>query len=210
MAEQPAKVALGLSALKGPATLTLTSTIVSSMTGNKNFLTPTVPLVDLTDGAKAYADEETDITNEEAKLKARRTANEGKLKVLKTMLTTQGSYVDGIAQGSKAVIESAGMPVAATPQAKGKLPKITGLRLSPGGAKGQVQANWDAIGRKYGGSGYMVYWGLTPDSMTHKEYAHTASLLFSNLPSGQDAWVCVQVLGKENGDCCQALPQMVP
>jgi hypothetical protein len=210
MAEQSAKVALGLTSLNPTDTLSLNSKIVGSMTKNQLFPEPKVALSDLEGRGKAYAEEETAISQDEAKLKARRTANKGKLDELKKLMGVQGNYVDGIAQGSRAIIESAGMPATAEPSPVGKLPTISGLRLSPGGAKGQVQARWDAVGQRSGGKGYMVHSGPSPDNMTHKEYAPTASCTLTGLPSGHDAWVCVQALGADSGDCCQPQMQMVP
>lgn len=210
MSDQPAKVALGLGPLAPTDVLTLNSTIVGSMTDNDLFPAPTVPLEELSREAKAYSDEETAISNEEAKLKARRTANKGKLTDLKKMMTANGNYVNGVAQGRRAIIEAAGMPASAEPTPVGKLPTVKSLALTPGGAKGLVQAKWEAVSRKDGGAGYMVHHGPSPDNMTHKEYAHTASITLKGLPSGQEVWVCVQVLGKDPGDCCNPVPQMVP
>lgn len=210
MAEQPARVALGLTSLNPTDILSLNSKIVGSMTKNPLFPSPKVDLQDLDDRGKAYAEEETLISQEEAKLKARRTANKGKLDELKKLMAAQGNYVDGIAEGSRATIESAGMPASAEPTPVGKLPTITGLRLSPGGVKGSINGKWDAVPQRNGGKGYMVYSGPSPDNMTNKEYSPTNSCTIPNLPSGQDAWICVQALGTERGDCCKAVSQMVP
>ena len=210
MAEQSAKVALGLSNLSATRVLALNTTIVDSMTDNEAFATPTIDLKTLAQQGKAYREEETLISNEEARLKARRTANKAVLAELKRMLTTQGNYVNSVARGNRALIESAGMSAAAEPQPVGKLPTVGSLELAPGGAKGQVSVSWQAVPRKDGGNGYMVHSGPSPDKMTAKEYAHVASLTLKDQPSGQELWVCVQVLGKEPGDCCKPQAQMVP
>jgi|GEM_PF-4686380 len=210
MAEQPAKVAMRLNGLNPTDILSLNSKIVGSMTNNLLFPSPRVELKDLDDRGKAYAEEETLISQEEAKLKARRTANKGKLDELKKLMGAQGNYVDGIAEGNRATIESAGMPASAEPTPVGKLPTITGLRLSPGGVKGSIQAKWDAVAQKSGGKGYMVYSGPSPDNMTNKEYSPTNSCTIPNLPSGQESWIRVQALGADSGDCCKAVSQMVP
>lgn len=210
MAEQPAKVAMRLTSLNPTDTLALTSTVTGSMKNNPLFPTPAVELQDLTDRSKTYADEEVAIAQDEAQLKARRTANKNKLTELKKQLGIQGNYVDGIAQGSRAIIESAGMPASAEPQPVGKLPTVKGLELSPGGAKGQVKAKWESVTQRSGGKGYMVHTGPSPDNMTNKEYSPTAVCILKDLPSGQLIWVCVQALGTDSGDCCQPQSQMVP
>ncbi|MDO7873512.1 hypothetical protein Q5H93_02125 [Hymenobacter sp. ASUV-10] len=211
MAEQPAKVALGLNSLNPSSIISLNATIVSSMTGNKLFTTPAVPLADMSTDAQDYQTEENEINAAEAQLKARRTANKGRLKKVEKNMTQQANYVNGIAQGSRSIIESAGMPASSEAQAKGKLPVVTGLQLSPGGARGQVDAKWGAVSKKKGSrDGYMVYFGPSPTNMTGKEFAHGSSFTIKDQPSGQDLWVCVQVLGKESGDCCNPMSQMVP
>ena len=210
MAEQSAKVALGLSNLSVTNLLALNTTIVDSMTANPAFPAPTIDLKELAKHGKDYSDEETSIGNDLARLKARRTANRNVLTGLKRLLGIQGDYVNSMAQGSRALIESAGMTVAAEPQPKGKMATVTGLTLAAGGSKGQVRATWDAVARRGGGSGYLVYSGPSPDQMRAKEYAHVSSFTLTNQVSGTEVWVCVQALGKESGDCCKPTMQMVP
>lgn len=210
MSDQTATVALGLGALNPTGVLALNTKMNTAMTDNVLFQTPAVLLTDLVDRGLLYKKEEDDITNEETKLKTRRLLNKDKLTELKKLMTTQGSYVNTTAQGDRAVIESAGMPASAVPQPLGGLPKVVGLVLSPGGAKTQVQAKWDTVAKTLGCTGYMVYWGPSPDNMPNKEYTHTAALLLAGLPSGADSWICVQALGKDPGPCSDPVALMVP
>jgi len=112
MKTSKAKVALGLSKKTVAALILFVRNIISKMTGNAYFTTPNPSL-----SAVTTAIDELEVAEENKK--AQGIINrDNKQQVVHTLVNNLGLYVEAIANGNGAIIESAGMPVRKAPEPK--------------------------------------------------------------------------------------------
>jgi hypothetical protein len=194
-----AKVSLGLASLNAAETAQLTQNIITAMTGNANFATPTPPLADVQTKLTALT---TKVNAAEAAADDAKTAlaeREAALAELQSLLTPLGAYVDLASGGEESVAVSSGMPLrpAATPVLVGQ---VQNLRLTASDESGEVFVGWD---REDGTRIYRVQVSTDtaspPTNWVEKlTTTKTKCTLNHDLVSGTKAWVRVKAVGANN------------
>lgn len=144
------KVKLGLARRNDEDLLVFSRTVVTNMTGNANFPTPTPALADVTAAADAF---ETAI---EAAAGGGVVLTEQKNVARATLLELMrqlGYYVQSASEGDKEKILTSGMDVARTPTPIGQLPAPGNLLTRFSDFSGVVDLDWDSV---YGSTLYTV------------------------------------------------------
>lgn len=207
-----AKVALSLAALTLDQKAALLITIITKMTGNVNFPTPDPKFPALTAASLAAVTQRN--TRDTLYADAKQATTD--LKALEAnfdkLLTALAAYVENIAQGSKAIIESAGMPASADtgnrpdPQ---KLPAPEGLAVTMGDAAGEVDPHWHRV---KGAKAYEVHYGQHgPDTLDRQLTVVGSKAVLTGLTPGTEAWVVVYAVGTAGrGAASQPARCMVP
>lgn len=205
-----AKVALGLDDLSVDEKVTQFATIEQMMGSNSRFDKAVPALADVRAKCDAMLAKQT--ARNQAKLVAEQATTElntaeGEYEKAATALA---AYVESVAQGDKAVIQSAGMPAveASAGRPLGKLPAPEGLTATMGDEKGEVDAHWNPI---KGARAYAVSYGQSgPDNLTKHTVVTRSKAELTGLTSGQEVWVQVTAVGAEGGTPSQAVRCMVP
>ena len=127
------------------------------------------------------------------------------------IVTAVGAYVETIAQGSAAIIESAGMPASADSGARPgptKLPAPDGLTATMGDEPGEVDAHWHSV---KGARAYEVRYGQAgPDALTQHATVTRSKASLAALVSGKEVWLAVMAVGPDGGSPSQPVRCMVP
>ena len=176
-----AKVALDLAKKTVAQLILFARTIVLMMTGNANFATPSPNLSDLSKATDA-------LEKAEEEKKATGIVNrDNKRVILENMLTKEGSYVEDIANGDGAIIQSAGMPVKKVKTPKGFPGDVKGVSVTDGNNTGEAKVSHKGTT----GTGNEYYTEYTTDltlvetSWKYAEPTGKHSVLIANLPSQQ-------------------------
>lgn len=188
------------------ALLAVARTIIAAMTGNANFPTPTPTLAAVTEITDGY---------EEALSAARygnrvqKTEKRNQKKVLVDILDLLGLYVLMAAEGSLAVLQSSGFPMT---QQGGPaiITKPTNLKLSLGDLPGQL---WLKFGRVEYMRIYIYQYALgeltESTQWTTAAMGTTCKYLFTGLPSRQQVYVRVVVIGTDSQEIASDAVSMV-
>lgn len=190
-----AKVKLALQQLTVPQKVQFLRQVVTAMTGNANFATPSPTLVTIT--AKAD-DLETKFNDAQA---ARLTAQQ-KTSLQDTSerdadaaVTQLASYVDNASAGDSTKIQSAGMEVRATPSPVGTLPAPAGLVALIGDLDGEIDLDWDSV---RGATSYVMQRSPDPPTATSWQSAGVTTKSkgsVTGLTSGTKYWFRVAAVG---------------
>ncbi|MBC8115099.1 MAG: fibronectin type III domain-containing protein [Candidatus Saccharimonas sp.] len=190
-----AKVKLSLRNLTVPQKVQFMRQIVTAMTGNADYPTPSPPLATITTLANQL---ETDFNAAEAS----RLVSEQKTAVMGTSedaadagLTQLGAHVDNASGGDEEKILGAGMDVRATPAPVGSLPAPQGLVATIGDFDGEIDNVWDAV---RGASSYVMEKSVDPPTATSWQPAGVTTKsqrTVTGLTSGTKYWFRVAALG---------------
>lgn len=190
------KVALALGSLTLDQKAALLVTIVAKMTDNPNFKTPDPALNALTDANLATVNQRNKRDTLQADAKQATTDLKALEALFDKLLTALGAYVENIAQGSKAIIESAGMPASADTGGRPdphKLPAPEGLAVTMGDAPGEVDPHWHRV---TGAGAYELHYGQNgPDTLDHQMTVVGSKAVLTGLTPGKEAWVVVYAVG---------------
>jgi hypothetical protein len=189
------QVKLSLNRLSPAEKVALANTVVTAMTGNPNFLTPSPPLATVTTQSTALntkigAYNSTKSANETA-LAERHDAED----TLDDTLASLAAYVENASGGDRTKIESAGMAVRAErtpPQVPGM---VMNLSLTAGDFPGTLDAAWDPapFSRMYDLQ-------ISPDPMSEASWVNKttgtkSSKTIEGMTSGSKMWVRVRANG---------------
>jgi hypothetical protein len=172
--------------------LAKTRLVVSEMTGNTNFATPTPALASITTLADAF---ETAIAVAEAGGSYDKSVRDNKKGELIDAMHNLSSYVLFTAAGDSLVAESSGFDLAKPASPQGPLAKPEGLLLSDGINSGELFLVFDKV---RGARSYIYQIALDPLSEnTQWTTAHgtVRKNLFTGLESGKKYWVRVAAVG---------------
>jgi hypothetical protein len=169
--------------------------IVTQMTGNANYPTPSPALTVITAKANAL----------ETALGAQQTAQQAAKTATTTLETKEGeadaavnslsNYVWETSGGDEAKIQSAGMSLRAPKTPTTSLPAPQGLAVTAGDNEGELDAVWDPVPKN---KGYEVQTSPDPVTGTSWAFAETSTAsktTLTGLPSGSKIWVRVRALG---------------
>jgi hypothetical protein len=138
-------------------------TVHTEMTGNANFTTPLPSLVDLKSVTDAL--ENADILRQTGAHQAvtdLHTAEED----WDVLMTALAAYVESVAQGSKSIIQSAGMVAKREPVSVGIPAKVVNLIARPLDVAGTIRLRWKPV---YGRGSYNVYMAIEGPTGTKYE-----------------------------------------
>ena len=185
-------VKLGLKALTVLGLVALARLIVTKMTANAvTFPAPDPPLADITLAAnKLEGSAQTVAVKKQELAEAVAIQNQDET-ALQDLLTSEGRTVDNVAQGDKAVIESAGMQATNTPAPVGEMPRVENLSITQGDNPGEVDAHWNRVLKK---SNYTVQQTRDPLGSVPWETKGNptkSSFTITGLVSGSKVWVQV-------------------
>lgn len=177
--------------------------VVAAMTGNSSFGVPTPALSALTDKATAVRKGQTEVAAAETVLSDKRSLVRAQAGDLKTLLTNEGTYVQGVANTSgntdeqaSAIIKSAHMDVKSAGSPVGALPAPTDVAATQGDMPNEVDTQCHSV---KGASSYVWETCAGDDPIGGPwVYATTttkSSVTLSNLASGSRQWVRVSAVG---------------
>ena len=190
-----AKVKLALKDLTIPQKIQFMRQVVTSMTGNANFATPSPTLASVT--AKADDLETTYNDAQAARLTAQQKTNlqtDSSLTADSSM-TQLAAYVENITAGDAAKIQSAGMAVRADGAPIGTLPAPTDLAATVGDNDGEIDLDWDNV---RGATSYVVQKSpdpVTPTSWLQSSVVTKSKTTVDSLTSGTKYWFRVSAVG---------------
>jgi|SRR5882724_11576764 len=190
-----ARIKLNISRLPVTEKIAKARQIVTALTGNASFTTPTPALAGVTtaidDLQAAYV--ATQAARQEAKTKNTDQAN--KEDIVDRLLTQLASYVEAVAGDDEKLIQSAGMNIRATATSSSETPPApSGLAATAGDHDGVVDLSWDTI---FGTKSYVVE--KSPDPPTSTSWAHAgvstkSRTTVSGLTSGTRHWFRVAAI----------------
>ena len=194
------KPALGLRKLKSLALIELAKLIIKKLTSNLSVPLPNPPLADLTTLTNEYETARLNLEKAKIELKECASIEKKKRKLLERGLSTEARTVEIASLGSKAIIESCGMPASQEPQ-RVHLGQVTGLVLKHSENPGCVNASWDAILRAKTYTIRISHTAPDEHGMAAWEFydnSSKASALLSGLQRGSGLWVNVCANGHRN------------
>lgn len=183
------KIKLNFSRLPVTEKIAKARQIVTALTGNASFPTPTPALAGVT---TAINDLEAAFTasqaaRQEAKLKT--TDQNSKEDIVDRLLTQLASYVEAVAGDNESLIQSAAMDLRAAPvSATDTPPRPNALAVTAGDTDGEVDLTWDTI---EGGKSYVVEKSVdppTPTSWGHAGVSTKSRTTINGLTSGTRYW----------------------
>ena len=190
-----AKVKLSLQNLSVPQKVQFLRQVVTAMTGNANYATPSPTLASITTKTD---DLETKFNDAQA---ARLTAQQ-KTSLQDTAerdadaaVTQLASYVENTSAGDSAKIQSAGMEVRATPAPVGTLPAPAGIVATIGDLDGEIDLDWDSV---RGAISYVMQRSVDPPTATSWQSAGVVTKSkgsVTGLTSGTKFWFRVAAVG---------------
>ncbi len=190
-----AKVKLSLQNLSVPQKVQFLRQVVTAMTGNANYATPSPTLASITTKTD---DLETKFNEAQA---ARLTAQQ-KTSLQDTAerdadaaVTQLASYVENTSAGDSAKIQSAGMEVRATPAPVGTLPAPAGIVATIGDLDGEIDLDWDSV---RGATSYVMQRSVDPPTATSWQSAGVVTKskgTITGLTSGTKYWFRVAAVG---------------
>lgn len=169
--------------------------LVTQMTGNANYPTPSPALSAITAKANAL---EAALGTQAAAQQAAKTATttlETKEGEADAAVNSLSNYVWETSGGDEAKIQSAGMSLRAPKTPTTSLPAPQGLAVTAGDNEGELDAVWDPVPKN---KGYEVQTSPDPVTGTSWAFAETSSAsktTLTGLPSGSKIWVRVRALG---------------
>ena len=187
---------LGLRLLNALGIIALAKAIHNAINGNVNFATPP----SLSAFQTATNETETavnDVAAAKANLATKVAIQEAKLKVLKDLMRAMAKYVDIIANGDKAIIESAAM-TAGNQASPIHLGQVENLSLSHGNDAGEVDTHWNMVAKS---DNYNIETSPTaPNNIGVAPWVHYAivsksSHTLTGFTSGSQLWVRVRANG---------------
>ncbi|HMH42776.1 MAG TPA: fibronectin type III domain-containing protein [Pyrinomonadaceae bacterium] len=183
------KIRLNLSKLTIPQKLAKAQQIITALTGNAGFPTPSPTLSNITSAMnelKTAADEVQAVTQtrkEKTSIQSQKKDN------LDQLLTQSAAYVESVAGDNEQLILSAGMDVRAASVATTDPPgQPEGLTPSAGDHDGEIDLSWDTVS---GARSYVIEKSLdpgTPTSWSHGGVSTRSSFTADGLTSGTRYW----------------------
>ncbi len=165
--------------------------VQSKMNGNTNFVSPSPTLAELktaTDELEAAFDAAQGAGPLQTSLMKEKEA------VWDTLMTAMGDYVDNIARGEKAIIESAGMETRKVKSPSDVPQRVTGVEVTSV-RSGELDVTWTPIHEAYAYLGYIKL-----DSETNELYKFVIKTTrsyatVSGLRSGSKYCIVIEALG---------------
>jgi hypothetical protein len=169
--------------------------IVTSMTDNKNFPSPTPPLTEMTAALNALEETFTQVQSARSEVTTRTAAQDTAEAKLDQMLTQLAAFVESVAGKDDTLITSVGLEVKAAPSTP-TLPSVPqSLSAAAGAHDGELLLSWKPVPNA---KSYLIESSTDPATVTSWEHvgvATSATKTISNLKSGTRFWFRVAALG---------------
>ncbi len=182
------KVKLGLNNLSVTELIERAQQITTAMTGNPDFATPNPALTAVTAATNDVVAANNASNQARMESKAKTTALNDRVDTLRGMLTQLGSYVENIANGKEALIQSAGMDVKAARSASAAPGVVSGFEATTGDNDGEIDLSWNSLD---GASSYVVERSLAGPPAAGWEHQATVTksrMTANGLTSGTRYW----------------------
>lgn len=183
-----ARVRLNLRALSIPAKIAKGRHIVTSMTENKSFASPSPPLADMTAALDTLEAAAAQVQSARSEITTRTVTQDNAETKLDHMLTQLGAYVESIAGKDDSLITSAGMETKAA-RSTPTVPSIPqALSAAAGDRDGELLLWWKPVPNA---RSYVIESSTDPATTTSWEHAGIAtssSKTITNLKSGTRFW----------------------
>lgn len=189
------KVKLGLRDLTVAEKVQYARQIVTDMTGNTNFTTPSPTLASVTTGA---GDLETAFNTAQTardNAKTKTATQNDKETHLDLLLSQLGHYVESTSGGNETVITSSGMQLKAHGSPIGELARVTSLSATTADNEGEIDLHWDKVSNA---RSYEIEKCADPISSTgwlHIGISTKSQYAALNLISGTKFWFRVAAVG---------------
>lgn len=183
-----ARIRLNLRGLSIPTKIAKGRHIVTSMTENKSFATPTPSLTDVTAALDALETAAAQVQSARSEITTRTVSQDNAESRLDQVLTQLAAYVESVAGKDDTLITSAGMETKAAPSAP-TLPTVPqALSAAAGDHDGELLLWWKPVA--YAKS-YVIESSTDPATVTsweHAGIATSATKTITNLKSGTRFW----------------------
>lgn len=190
-----ARVRLNLRNLNVPAKIAKGRHIVSSMTDNKNFLSPTPALADVSAALDTLEAAAAQVQFARSEVTTRTVTLDNVESRLDQVLTQLAAYVESVAGKDDTLITSAGMETKAAPSAP-TLPSVPqAVSAAAGDHDGELVLWWKPVPNA---KSYIVESSTDPATATSWEQvgiATSASKTIGNLKSGTRFWFRIAAIG---------------
>lgn len=203
-----AKIRLNLSRLTIPEKIAKAQQIVTALTGNTSFPTPSPSLANITSAAnelKTASDEVQTVTQTRKEKTSIQTQKEDSIDQLLTQLA---AYVESVAGSNEQMILSAGMDVRAPATPTTTAPEQPqGLTATAGDHDGEIDLSWDTV---TGARSYVVEKSTdpaTPNTWAHAGVSTRSTFVAGGLTSGTRYWFRVAAVNN-NGQSGWSDPAM--
>jgi len=184
-----AKIRLNLGSLTVAEKITKAQQIVTGMTGNPNFPTPSPPLTSITTAVTELSGADNDAQAARQAAKEKTSIKTQKEDALDRLLTQVAGYVESIAGDNEQMILSAGMDMRATGVATSDPPpQLQALAAAEGSHEGELDLTWDPVPSA---KSYVIERSgdpVTPTSWVHSGVSTRASFTAEGLTSGSRYW----------------------
>lgn len=190
-----AQIKTNVSKLNAADTAQMARNIVTGMTGNSNFTTPSPALASLTAGATGLDAKINTALAARAASKLATTQMHDAQKALALLINQEASYVESASGGDAAKIESAGFEVRNPPAPIGTLPAPADLELDANVNPGHMGMRWTPV---TGAASYVVE--RAPDGTAPLDYSSVANPTsakaeVNTMTSGARYWFRVAAVG---------------
>jgi hypothetical protein len=190
-----ARVRLNLRGLNVPAKIAKGRHIVTSMTDNKNFATPTPPLTEVSAALVALETAAAQVQLARSEVTTRTVNQDNAESRLDQLLTQLAGYVESVAGKDDTVITSAGMETKAAPSTP-TLPSVPqAVSAAAGDHDGELLLWWKPVPNA---KSYVIESSTDPATTTsweHAGIATSATKTITNLKSGTRFWFRVAAVG---------------
>lgn len=187
-----AKVKLELQAKDPQEMVQFAGSVVTAMTGNTNFATPT-PALGVVSAKQAELDAKIKARDALEQQKEQATTQIGVLEgELSALLTQLGNYVESTSGGDAAIIQSAGMDIRDEATPITELDRPTGLSATHGDNDGEIDLDWNRV---KGTKSYEVQMSTDASTWQHAAISTKSKTTVDGLTSGTKYWFRVRAVG---------------
>jgi hypothetical protein len=190
-----ARIKLNLRNLSVPAKIAKTRQIVTAMTDNKSFPSPTPALNDVTVAVNGLEEAAAQLQSARAEVTTRTASQDNAETKLDQLLTQLSGYVESVAGKDDTLITSVGMETKASPSTP-TLPNVPqALSATTGDHDGELFLSWKPVPNA---KSYVIESSTdpaTPASWEHAGIATSSTKTIGGLKSGTRFWFRVAALG---------------
>lgn len=190
------KIKLNLRNLPVQEKIAKARTIITSITGNANFPTPTPTLLVVTGATDALETSAATVQTTKAKLKTDFSDQAEKEDFLDKIMTQLAAYIESVAGDDETKIHSAGMDTKAAKGPTASLPTLPqALTPTIGDHDGEVDLSWDTVPKA---KSYIIEMSVDPPTQTTWQHAGVSTksrFTVTGLTSGTRYWFRVAAVG---------------